>query len=229
MFCQNCGTQLSDNAKFCPACGAGVGVRTPQTAAPVPAQPQVGGAGYSPVVNMPEFRQLAAKDKNASLSLLMGLLIIICVCVVLIVIGFLIFDDLIALVIVTAVVLSLAIPYTTIILRRINRKKRPPFEVTVWKYLTTKQATDMIRDPGFLMYFVYFKDGAGRSIRTSGPLDKRFQEYYQIGDRCLYHCDIGFFEKYDKSRDTFSLCPFCMEIVELGQTRCTKCNKPLLI
>ena len=34
MFCQDCGAQLNDNAKFCSGCG------TPQSAAPAPAQTQ---------------------------------------------------------------------------------------------------------------------------------------------------------------------------------------------
>jgi len=32
MFCENCGTQINDNARLCPGCGA------PQNAAPAPAQ-----------------------------------------------------------------------------------------------------------------------------------------------------------------------------------------------
>jgi len=190
------------------------------------------GAGYSPVANTPEFRQLAAKEKSKSLSLLKGFLIAIFVCTV-IVIGVWIFADadLIAMkVIVTLVFSSLAIPFTTIILRNMNRKNRPPFEVTARKYLTTKHTmADMVIDPGNYFYIVYFKDGAGRSVRTEQADDNRYQEYYQIGDRCLYHTDIGFFEKYDKSRDMFSLCPFCAKKVELGNTRCTHCNKPMLI
>ena len=229
MFCEKCGTQLGDNARFCPVCG------TPQSAVPAPAQLQqppqrAGSAGYSPVANTPEFRQLAAKEKSRVLRLLKVFLVVICVCTV-IVIGVWIFADadLIAMkVIITLVFSSLAIPFTIIILRNINRKNRSPFEVTVRKYETVETAgeTNLFSE---WAYLVTFKDAAGRSVRTEKVYDTRYQEYYQVGDRCLYHADIGFFEKYDKGRDTFSLCPFCTKKVELGQTRCSHCGKPMLV
>ena len=45
MFCKKCGTQMNDDAKFCPSCGAVNGAQSQQTYAPpqqayVPPQPQ---------------------------------------------------------------------------------------------------------------------------------------------------------------------------------------------
>ena|GEM_PF-2436432 len=51
MFCENCGTQLSDTAKFCSGCG------TPQSAAPAPAQPQRQPAPSQPVYQQPPVQQ----------------------------------------------------------------------------------------------------------------------------------------------------------------------------
>jgi len=232
-FCKQCGAALNEGAKFCKGCGTS----TASTPAPIQTQPRqpappqrVCSVGYSPVANTPEFRQLAAKEKSGILRLLKVFLIVICVCTV-IVIGVWIFADadLIAMkVIITLVFSSLAIPFTTVILRSINRKNRPPFEVTVKKHeaIETSGETNNFCE---WAYIVIFKDGVGRSVRTEKVYDNRYQEYYQTGDRCLYHPDIGFFEQYDKSRDTFSLCPFCTKKVELGNERCTHCGKPMLV
>jgi len=48
MFCENCGKQLSDTAKFCSACG------TPQRVAPTPAQPQPTPAQSQPAPAQPQ-------------------------------------------------------------------------------------------------------------------------------------------------------------------------------
>jgi len=192
-----------------------------------------GGVGYSPVADTPEFLQLAAKKKSEDTNFYRGLLVIICVVAVLLIICILIFVEFIFLkLLFAACVTSIALTYALVSIKRINRKKQPFFEVTVWKYFTTQpdfSGFDKGDNSGSWRYYVTFKDDARRSIRTTNPHDERYQEYYQIGDRCLYHCDIDFFEKYDKSRDMFSLCPFCKEKVELGQTRCTDCNKQLLV
>ena len=176
MFCQNCGAQIADNAKFCSGCG------TPLNAAPVLAQPQMGGAGYSPVANTPEFLQFAAKKKRKLPNIKES---------------------------------------------RVILNNWPSAEMVADKY---EEFKEYHADIGFtfVYYDVIFKDAAGHPLSFRGT-DKRHWEYYQIGDRCLYHGDIHFFEKYDKSRDTFSLCPFCLKKVELGQMRCTHCNKPLLV
>ena len=226
MFCQSCGTQLNDNVRFCSCCG------TPSAAQQQCQQPlKAGGMGYSPVANTPEFRQLAAMKKNEETRFFKRILIFICVFAGLPVIGVLIFADATALkAIVTAVVAGIAIPVSLVILNRINRRKKPPFEAIVRKHHTTQPDLGGIEsNPCSWNYLVIFKNGAGRSIHTDNAHDERFQEYYQIDDRCLYHADIDFFEKYDKSRDTFSLCPFCKEKVEIGQTRCTRCRKPMLV
>lgn len=48
MFCQNCGVELADEAKFCPSCGKQV-----NTAAAQPAAPQPAAAPQAPVAPQP--------------------------------------------------------------------------------------------------------------------------------------------------------------------------------
>ena len=178
---------------------------------------RVGSVGYSPVANTPEFRRFAKKRKGRDAILT----VVICFFVALFVIGAWLFSGMLeASLFVTAI--GVGIVLFTIF--HPLRNNRPPVEVVAEKYDTARATIEGSTD-----YGVVFKDAAGHPIFFGAPEKRLLQEYYQIGDRCLHHRDIVFFEKYDKSRDTFSLCPFCKKKVELGHTRCLHCGKPMLV
>ncbi|NCC76449.1 MAG: zinc ribbon domain-containing protein, partial [Clostridia bacterium] len=77
MFCENCGTKLSDTVRFCPECGAAQGQSAPQPVAsqssrqrqaPPTAAPLEGLIGFSPKINDPAFA--AYKRKSVTWSFL---------------------------------------------------------------------------------------------------------------------------------------------------------------
>ena len=246
-FCKYCGAALDEGAGFCPGCG------TPQSAAPAPAQPQLpvyqqspqpqyqqppprpqyqqppqrsGNTGYSPVANTPEFRQLAAKKYNKNLNSSRFFTPLICIGAALFVAGFWSLNDsVITNFIVTAVGIAVAVAAVLDHLKQAASKNQPLVEMTVVKHESSGGTMEQPR----VSYGVVFKDAAGKTESQYADGNTLVQEYYQIGDRCLYHSDIRFFEKYDKSRDPFSICPFCGRRVALGHARCTHCKKPLLI
>ena len=226
MICENCGADLTSDVKFCSGCG------TPQNRQP----PHAGGVGYSPVADTPEFRRFAAMKKRKESRKSIGFMAIICVAFVLYMVAVWGFGDSLGFtggdkLPISALGIGAAFLAVFFSLKRIVSSNRPPVEMVVMKYDSNWEGniSDAGASPtGNQSLNVIFKGAEGRAVSFGAP-DRRVQEYYQIGDRCLYHRDIGFFEKHDKSRDTFALCPFCTMKVEIGQTRCTHCNKPMLV
>jgi len=189
-----------------------------------------GRVGYSPVANTPEFRQLAEDINRKAIKNQKKNMIFICIfCVSLATCFWAFTGEPVLNWIITAFCVAVALPISLASKKNINRLKTPPVEVTVLKHEETMSPVDYHGITGGEKgYAVRFKYASGKTFFI-GAYDKRYQLYYQIGDRCLYHRNVVFVEKYDKSRDTFSLCSFCKEIVELGKTRCTHCDKPMLV
>ena len=132
-----------------------------------------GRAGYSPMADTPEFRQIAAKKKREDTRFFRGLLIFNCVVAVLLLICIFIFLDFIFMqLFFAACVASVTLTYAIVLLNRINRKKRPPFEVTVWRYFTTQPDFSGFHkgdNSGSMLYLVKFKNGSGRSVHDQHP------------------------------------------------------------
>lgn len=53
MFCGKCGKEISNEAKFCPYCGAATGAQDSQAWTPAPSQPPVASAPYPPQAPVP--------------------------------------------------------------------------------------------------------------------------------------------------------------------------------
>ena len=233
MFCQDCGTKQIDDAKFCENCGAAFNA---PPSVPAPAQPQTWRAGYSPVAKTPEFRRFAKMKRRKNSKKTGAFMAIVCVAVVLYMVAVLGFGESLGFSSIdklpmTALGIGVVVIAAVFNIKRIASNDRPPVEMTVTNYESHSEGNFMGAgeySAGRQSLDVVFKDEAGRTV-IFGANDERIQEYYQIGDRCLYHRDIEFFEKYEKSRDSFSLCPFCTMKVELGKTRCTHCDKPMLV
>ena len=56
---------------------------------------------------------------------------------------------------------------------------------------------------------------------------KYYYENFNEGDRIRYHGKLHYYEKYDKSNDTFVFCPFCKTINYIKSSKC-ECGAPLI-
>lgn len=56
---------------------------------------------------------------------------------------------------------------------------------------------------------------------------KYYYENFNEGDRIRYHGKLHYYEKYDKSKDTFVLCPFCKTVNYIKSSKC-ECGAPLI-
>jgi len=72
-------------------------------------------------------------------------------------------------------------------------------------------------------------DSAGREHIAEIKCRNEIHDYYKIGETVRYHARFNFPEKFDKSRDNYSVCALCLYKEAVYGDRCPKCNAPLLI
>jgi len=71
-------------------------------------------------------------------------------------------------------------------------------------------------------------DSARREHIADIKFRNEIHDYYKIGEVVRYHTKINFMEKYDKSRDSYSVCALCLDKEAVHGDRCPKCGAPLL-
>lgn len=71
----------------------------------------------------------------------------------------------------------------------------------------------------------------GSIHEISEPAFGNSYAYLNVGDRVRFHPNLGFsyhFEKYDKSRDKYTVCMFCNKKTKLNSDYCDHCKHPIL-
>ena len=233
MFCENCGKQLSDNAKFCKECGA----------ATTATHNEVGGydndnlIGWSPHIDNPVFRKSArAYNKRMIIAGLVALLVFP---LALGTYGY--FDHggenfypLIGVGIALGIFSS--IWCLQIAMRRIIG---PSWDGVVTDKKVTKKRRKKYgganaNGPGnyewqsYTLYEVVIQKDDG-NYYVIGIEDSSFVfDNYAVGDKVRYHGFMEYVEKYDKSNSKFILCAKCGNDNDPHLDNCTHCDNPLL-
>ncbi|MDD4796155.1 MAG: zinc-ribbon domain-containing protein [Eubacteriales bacterium] len=225
MHCANCGTQLSENTTFCPACGSGI--KQASAGAPQPA----GLRGFSPRISDPAFARYI-KNTNRWSAIFSIILAVAAV------IGFAIYGQ-------TsremenpqALFIGFAIGgmFLMIALFRIIRRKGSKTWDGVVVDKTIKKKTRR-QDTGnhdtyieyYTRYVVVIRDERGKKHRLIAEDDDTRYNYFQIGDRVRHHAGLKSYEKYDKSRDSILFCNACGTLCRISDDICLCCKCPLL-
>lgn len=80
----------------------------------------------------------------------------------------------------------------------------------------------------YYLYVVKIQTDSGKIKRIENKSAKSFYfNYLKVGDRVKYHPDINYYEKYDKTKDTHILCPFCNRVNPITDDVC-KCGAPVV-
>ena len=84
------------------------------------------------------------------------------------------------------------------------------------------------RNEYYYLYVVKIQTDSGKIKRIENRSENSYYyNYFKVGDRVRYYPDIDYYEKYDKSRDTHILCPFCAKVNPITNDVC-KCGAPIM-
>jgi hypothetical protein len=225
MFCTNCGTQLSGNSKFCPACGSEI------NQAP-PSMPQPAGLrGFSPRISDPAFaRYVNSSNRWAAIfSMILAVAAVI---------GFYIYgevgsemDNPGSLYIgfgIGGMFLLIAL------FQILGRKRSKTWDGTVENKKIKKKTErhtygdDDVRYEDYLEYSVIIRSDQGKRHTIRSRNSDTLYNYYQIGDRVRHHAGLNSYEKYDKTGDRFIPCNACGTLCDIREDICFRCKCPLL-
>ncbi|HOP10090.1 MAG TPA: zinc-ribbon domain-containing protein [Oscillospiraceae bacterium] len=238
MYCPKCGSQIDDGAKFCGKCGEQLTepVQPVQQQAYQPApqvqpvqqyQPQnTGLIGWSENYRHPLIVEKAEKQKKGGVIFSVVLMAVF-------LIGFTIagfaVDDMSP---VEGIIVGVLLALMTLIilLVRMAKMKKPIWEGTVTDK-KSKRKTDTDNDGNisrdYIQYTVYITgvDGSKKKITTND--NRVWYDYLQVGERVRFHPNLGTYEKYDKSRDSYLMCNVCGKRCDISEDVCRFCKSPL--
>lgn len=225
-FCKNCGSALSADARFCPACGATLETNPPQ--------PPVWSNQYRPQQNIgwtsrhldPAVIQRAKKHKKSAWIFTIFLTVAFPVGFALA--GNLMDDMPLNEALIIGIGLGLLMLLIGII--RISRMKAGIWEGTVTdkrqkRKMDHSQSDDVVRHK--TVYTIIVTEDSGKQHKLNYTDNTALYNYFSIGDRIRCHMSFGTYEKFDKSRDRDIFCNVCGTINDLSQDLCKSCRLPL--
>ena|GEM_PF-3901039 len=189
--------------------------------------------GYSPVVNTPEFLSYAKKYYKKSRAVAIVFTILLPFIGAL---GGAMVSEGSTVGIVIGAILGI-IGIAVLWLGEISKKKKREQAVMIDGTITDiKYFNDSTSGPGDggtsneddVRVKITLLDSTGREHHAEFSCNKKIYDYYKIGETVRHHCQIDFLEKYDKSRDSYTLCALCKTKADINAVRCPKCNAPLL-
>ncbi len=235
MFCEHCGKPVTDDSAFCEHCGKPVidePIATPKQAIQKQTIRQCpsGGIepGYSSKINHPSFR--AAVKKTESATGVFTVLLILAALVVTFILGVK-NDKLSSYLLIGAVVSAVFLLFNIISLAKAKSEKQwdgvvidKSIEERRHRDLETKDWTTNT----FYVTRISRADGKTKDIEEK-EISHKYYDYLNVGDRVRFHPEFGgFYEKYDKSGDTYVYCPVCGETNDITEEGCTNCGTVLI-
>lgn len=228
MYCEHCGTALTENARFSTGCGIQISV--------APDSHPTEGAqriGYSERIHDPAFAGYLKNTNrwSAIFSMMLAFAAVI---------GFYIYGETSremenpqALFIGLGIggMFFLIALYTIIARKRSKTWDGVVVDKTV-KQKNRRQSTGSGDNDYYIHYYteyaVIVRDERGKTHRLTAENDDTVFNYYQIGDCVRHHAGLNSYEKYDKSRDSIVFCNACATLCDINDDVCFRCKCPLL-
>lgn len=227
MFCQQCGFELNEGARFCNSCGLQL--------APTQAVPQNinNGTlmGFSTKITDPAFAKYV-KNSNRWAGIFASILAIAAI------VGFYIAGE-------TSPEMnnpdSLYIGFgiggmflLIALFQTIGRKRSTTWDGVVENKNVKKRTErkdygdDHYHSIHYLEYKVIIRSDRGKKYEINVRDDDTLYNYYNVGDRVRHHAGLNSYEKYNKTGDSFIPCNACASLNNINDDYCFRCKCPLL-
>ncbi|MBR6399841.1 MAG: hypothetical protein IKS17_01275 [Firmicutes bacterium] len=108
-----------------------------------------------------------------------------------------------------------------------QKTKRQWDGVVVNKYTEVKRR-DPNSDSTQTYRTVELRTDSGKKKKISASINP-YYEYLNVGDRVRYYPQFNnYYEKYDKTNDTYVICPVCGIKNDITQDTCKRCKVPII-
>ncbi len=225
MFCPNCGTLLSDGARFCKSCGsAQQGAVTP----PAPAGYPAGLVGFSPRIGDPAFARYQKGSKRW--ALVFALILFVAACI-----GFPIYGNASGDIDFPQSLyygMGIGGMFVVIALIQTLRQSRD----TTWDGTVvdksavrkTRQDNDGEGHHHYMEYTVSIRKDNGKVKKHRMSNQPGMYDYYRVGERVRHHKGFAVYEKFDKTQDAEIMCVACGKMNSVLADTCERCKCPVL-
>lgn len=226
MFCSKCGNEILAGDKFCSGCGAAAieGGDIQET----PNKNSV-RVGFSSKINDPSLQN--AMKSNAKGTIIFAIILALLPIIVTFFIG-VSNDDF------EAMPIGLAISAVIIVFNLVSIAKKKSEKQ--WDGVVLDKKNQKVHERStdgeyhdYTKYTIVFKDDNGkkRKLEEGNPGNSAhpYYDYLNIGDRVRYYPQFNcFYEKYDKTHDTYLYCPICGSKNDIAKDNCDNCGVILL-
>lgn len=232
MYCKFCREKLPDDCAFCPSCGktaetAPKGTNTVKNYIHTTEFPDARiQPGFSDKIDDPLIK--AALKKNKRFTLVFAVFLVLAPIVVTFILSIK-NDDFENLT--YGGILSLVFLIFSL-LPAIKKCGKKPWDGTVVDKCTELRKENA-SDGGTIERIVYVvkfrKDNGRKSKLEESELNHIYFDYLNIGDKIRYYPQFNcFYEKYDKSHDTYAICPICGTRNDIASDSCSRCGVPVI-
>lgn len=227
IFCKRCGERLPNGAAFCIQCGAAVSYGWQQTGGPVKGfgiQP-----GFSDRINDPAVR--AAVKRNKKATGVFAFILVLAPIIITLILG--IKDNDYKYIGYGAIISAVFLVFNLV--SAIKKKTEKQWDgVVIDKHTELRQERSLSDgDSNYSTHTVYIvriqKDRGGMKTLEEREYNRPYYEYLNLGDRVRYHPQFNYYyEKFDKSHDSYAICPVCGSRNNIERDTCARCGVPVI-
>ena len=110
----------------------------------------------------------------------------------------------------------------------LNQKLKKQWDGEVVNKYTERKRRGGDSHGSYTVRVVELRTDSGKKKKISGTVNP-YYEYLNIGDKVRYYPQFNnYYEKYDKSNDTYLICPVCGTKNDIGEDTCKRCKVPVI-